>query len=103
MQARQKLASEMRNLMSDLDALREQLEEESDAKTDLQRQLSRANAEANAWRVKYESEGMARAEELEDTRRKLSAKLQETESSLDAANTKISALEKNKSRLQVCA
>ncbi|KAH3748233.1 hypothetical protein DPMN_182671 [Dreissena polymorpha] len=84
-----------------MDALREQLEEESDAKTDLQRQLSRANAEANTWRVKYESEGMARAEELEETRRKLSAKLQETESALDAANNKISGLEKNRSRIQM--
>ncbi|XP_052236757.1 myosin heavy chain, striated muscle-like [Dreissena polymorpha] len=99
--ARQKLAGELRNALADMDALREQLEEESDAKTDLQRQLSRANAEANAWRVKYESEGMARAEELEETRRKLSAKLQETESALDAANNKISGLEKNRSRIQM--
>jgi len=52
------MSTELRNLMGDLDALREQLEEESDAKADLQRQLSRANAEANAWRVKYESEGI---------------------------------------------
>ncbi|WAR11021.1 MYS-like protein [Mya arenaria] len=99
--ARQKLSSELRNLMSDMDTLREQLEEEGDAKVDLQRQLSRANSEANAWRVKYESEGMARAEELEDIRRKLSVKLQDTESALDAANNKISGLEKNKSRLQM--
>lgn len=87
--------------MVDLDGLREQLEEESDAKTDLQRQLSRANAEANQWRVKFESEGMSRAEELEEIRRKLTIKLQESENNLDAAQSKISGLEKTKSRLQV--
>lgn len=87
--------------MAELDGLREQLEEESDAKTDLQRQLSRANAEANQWRVKFESEGMSRAEELEDIKHKLSAKLQETQSNLDTAITKINSLEKTKSRLQV--
>ncbi|XP_052814276.1 myosin heavy chain, striated muscle-like [Mya arenaria] len=101
MRARQKLSSELRNLMADLDNLREQLEEEGEAKTDLQRQLSRANAEANAWRVKYESESMAHAEELEETRRRLTVKLQDNESALDTANNKISGLEKNKSRLQM--
>ena len=84
-----------------MDALREQLEEESDSKTDLQRHLSRANAEANQWRVKFESEGVSRSEELEEIRRKLSAKLQECESNLESAVSKISGLEKNRSRLQV--
>jgi len=87
--------------MVDLDGVREQLEEESDAKTDLQRQLSRANAEANQWRVKFESEGMSRTEELEEIKRKLTAKLQESQSGLDAAMSKVSSLEKSKSRLQV--
>lgn len=95
------MSGELRNLMVELDGLREQLEEESDAKTDLQRQLSRANAEANQWRVKYESEGMSKAEELEEVRRKLSSKLQESQSSLDTAVNKISSLEKTRSRLQV--
>jgi len=66
MQARQKAANDLRNLMADLDALREQLEEEQDAKADMQRQLSRANAEAQQWRAKYESEGLAKADELEE-------------------------------------
>lgn len=67
-QARQKLSSEVRNLTSDLDALREQLEEEQDVKADLQRQLSKANTEAQQWRAKFEGEGAARAEELEESR-----------------------------------
>lgn len=71
LQARQKLQSELRNLQTDIDSLREQIEEEQESKADLLRQLSRANAEAQQWRTKYESEGMARAEELEDAKRKL--------------------------------
>lgn len=42
---------------------------------------------------------MARSEELEEIRRKITAKLQEAESNLDAANNKVSALEKTKHRL----
>lgn len=57
-----------RNLEHDMDTLREQLEEEQEAKADLQRQLSKANAEVQLWRTKYESEGLARLEELEDAK-----------------------------------
>lgn len=68
MQARQKLQSEVRNLKTDLDASREQLEEEQESRSDLQRQLSKANAEAQNWRSKFESEGQARTEELEEAK-----------------------------------
>ena len=57
-----------RNLEHDLDGLREAQEEEAEAKIDLQRQLSKTNAELQMWRSKYESEGVARAEELEDAK-----------------------------------
>ena len=67
-QARQKLQSEMRNMHSDLDGIREQLEEEQEARSDLQRALSKANTEAQQWRAKYESEGTSRAEELEESK-----------------------------------
>jgi len=98
--ARQKLASECRNLNADLDALREQLEEEQDGRSDLQRQLSKANTEAQQWRSKFESEGTARAEELEESKRKLQAKLSDAEQAAEAAMLKVQALEKAKSRLQ---
>lgn len=68
LQARQKLQSELRNLSNDLDGVREQLEEEQEGKNDLQRQLARANADALAWKAKYEGEGAAKAEELEESR-----------------------------------
>ena len=62
------LLGKFRNLEHDIDGIREQLEEESEAKVDLQRQLSKANAEAQMWRTKYESEGVAKAEELEEAK-----------------------------------
>lgn len=68
LQARQKLASDARNLQSELDALREQLEEEQEGRAELQRQLSKANTEAQSWRSKYESEGTAKAEDLEESK-----------------------------------
>lgn len=52
----------------DIDNIREQLEEEAEAKADIQRQLSKANADAQLWRTKYESEGIARVEELEEAK-----------------------------------
>ncbi|XP_074602160.1 myosin heavy chain isoform X13 [Brevipalpus obovatus] len=89
-----------RNLEHDLDGLREQLEEEAEGKADLQRQLSKANAEITAWRTKFESEGLARLEELEESKKKLQLKLQEAEEHIEQLNAKTSGLEKTKQRLQ---
>lgn len=80
--------------------LREALEEEQDSKTELQRQISKANAEAQQWRARYEGEGINRAEELEDARRKLQSKLQEMQEQLEAANNRALAVEKAKQRVQ---
>ncbi|XP_049280837.1 myosin heavy chain, muscle isoform X2 [Anopheles funestus] len=93
------LLGKFRNLEHDLDNLREQVEEEAEGKGDIQRQLSKANAEAQLWRSKYESEGVARAEELEEAKRKLQARLAEAEETIESLNQKCVALEKTKQRL----
>lgn len=93
------LLGKFRNLEHDLDNIREQVEEEAEGKADLQRQLSKANAEAQLWRTKYESEGVARAEELEEAKRKLQARLAEAEETIESLNQKVLALEKTKQRL----
>ncbi|OQR72719.1 myosin heavy chain [Tropilaelaps mercedesae] len=77
-----------RNIEHDLDNLREALEEEQEAKADLQRQLSKANADAQLWRSKYESEGLARLEELEESRKRLQIKLQGAEDIIEGLNGK---------------
>ncbi|XP_053645273.1 myosin heavy chain, muscle-like [Cherax quadricarinatus] len=93
------LLGKFRNLEHDIDGLREQLDEESEGKADLQRQLSKANAEAQMWRAKYESEGVARADELEAARLKLVARLDEAEQQIEQLNIKNMNLEKSKQRL----
>jgi len=93
------LLGKFRNLEHDIDGLREQLDEEGEAKADLQRQLSKANAEAQMWRAKYESEGIARVEELEAARLKLAARLEEAEQQIEQLNIKNMNLEKTKQRV----
>jgi len=96
--ARATLLGKFRNLEQDIAALREQLDEENEAKTDVQRMFSKANAEALMWRSKYESEGVARAEELEASRLKLAARLEEAEMQIDSLNVKNLHLDKTKAR-----
>ncbi|XP_021952513.2 myosin heavy chain, muscle isoform X2 [Folsomia candida] len=93
------LLGKFRNVEHDLDNAREQLNEEVEGKADLHRQLSKSNAEAQLWRAKYETEGVARAEELEESKRKLQARLQEAEETIESLNQKVIALEKTKQRL----
>ncbi|XP_041674025.1 myosin heavy chain, muscle isoform X8 [Drosophila eugracilis] len=93
------LLGKFRNLEHDLDNLREQVEEEAEGKADLQRQLSKANGEAQVWRSKYESDGVARSEELEEAKRKLQARLAEAEETIESLNQKCIGLEKTKQRL----
>ncbi|XP_067673678.1 myosin heavy chain, striated muscle-like [Haliotis asinina] len=97
---RMKLQSDVRNLNSDMDSIRDLLEEEQERTATLQRQLAKANNEAQQWKSKYETEGICRMEEIEESRRRLQAKLTESEQNLQAAYSKCNALEKAKFRLQ---
>merc|ERR1712142_1194290 len=94
------LLGKYRNLEHDIATMRAKLEEEADMKADLQRQLSRANADVQMYKAKYESEGVARAEELDAARLKLQARLDEAEQQIDALNFKNASLEKSKGRLE---
>merc|ERR1740137_59429 len=93
------LLGKYRNLEHDIDGLREQLNEEADAKWELSRNLQRSSADANMYRAKYESEGIARAEELEAARLKISARLEEAEQQIEQLNFKNGSLEKIKARI----
>ncbi|XP_058892813.2 myosin-16 [Kogia breviceps] len=88
------------NTKHDLDLLKEQLEEEQGGKSELQRLVSKLNTEVATWRTKYETDAVQRAEELEETKRKLAARLQEAEETAEAAQARAASLEKNKQRLQ---
>uniref|UniRef100_A0A1Q3FI37 Putative myosin class i heavy chain n=1 Tax=Culex tarsalis TaxID=7177 RepID=A0A1Q3FI37_CULTA len=93
------LLGKFRNLEHDLDNLRDQVEEEAEGKGDVRRQLSKTYAEAQLWRSKYESEGVSRAEELEEGKRKLQARLAEAEETIESLTQKVIGLEKSKQRL----
>jgi len=98
---RTKLQGESRNLQGDLDQLKEQIEEEQSVRADMQRLITKANTEAATWRQKMESgEGGVSSEALDELKRKLSVKLQETESQLETALTKSASMEKANHRLR---
>merc|ERR1719259_235609 len=61
--------------------------------------LSKAQAEIQLWKSRYETEGMARVEELEGGRSKLQARIVEAEENVDSLQTKIANIEKSKARL----
>ncbi|XP_001511881.2 myosin-16 [Ornithorhynchus anatinus] len=88
------------NTKHDLDLIKEQLEEEQAGKSELQRLVSKLNTEVTTWRTKYETDAIQRTEELEETKRKLAARLQEAEETAEAAQARAATLEKNKQRLQ---
>ena len=67
-QAKSDATSRLKNLEADYDTLQENFEELEDGKADMQKQLSRANAELQSWKTKFEQEGMAKLEELEDAK-----------------------------------
>ncbi|ROT68718.1 myosin heavy chain type a [Penaeus vannamei] len=92
--ARATLLGKFRNLEHDIQTLRQQLDEENEAKADVLRMLSKANAEALMWHSKYESEGVARVEEIEAARMKLAARLEEAEMQIESLNTLANSADK---------
>merc|ERR1712186_279388 len=65
------LLGKFKNLEHELDGVKEHLDEESGIKEDLLRQVAKANNEADMWRSKYETEGIAKAEDIEMNKLKL--------------------------------
>eukprot|EP00095_Tigriopus_kingsejongensis_P012356 maker-scaffold198_size266703-snap-gene-1.28 protein:Tk12356 transcript:maker-scaffold198_size266703-snap-gene-1.28-mRNA-1 annotation:"myosin heavy muscle isoform x29" len=92
------LLGKMKNLEHDLETMREHLEEEYEAKQEIERQLSKALADINLWKTRYETEGLARTEEIERDKGKVAARLAEAEETISALQEKIGVLEKSKVR-----
>merc|ERR1712018_694751 len=78
----------------EVDGLREQLDEELGAKDDILRQYAKVTQEADLWRQKYESEGLAKAEELEMAKLKLQAEIDQMAAQADQAHILNSSMEK---------
>merc|ERR1719418_46182 len=97
---RQALLGKFKNLEHELDGHREHLEEELGAKEDIHRQLTKANQESDFWRQKFETEGLARAEEIEMTKMKLQARLSECQGTIEQLQLKVAQIDKAKGKLQ---
>ena len=65
------LLGKFRNLESDLERLGEKIEAENEAKAEIQKAMSRAVAEAQVWKSKFNTEAVARIDDLENARSKL--------------------------------
>merc|ERR1711902_25515 len=97
---RHSLLGKYKNLEHEIDGTKEHLSEESAAKEDVLRNLNKATQEADMWRQKFESECLARSEDLEMTKMKLHARLSEAEGTIEQMNLKLAQLEKAKQKLQ---
>merc|ERR1719282_355384 len=80
---RQLLLGKYRNLEHELDLAKEALDEEVAGRDNILRLNAKAEGDANAMRQKYETDAVAKAEELEMTKMKLSARNTEAEAAID--------------------
>merc|ERR1711902_242 len=90
------LLGKMRNLQHELEVMKEHLDEEYEAKMEVERQLSKAFADIQLWKTRYETEGVARAEEIERDKAKVAGRLAEAEDTVTSLQEKIANLEKSK-------
>merc|ERR1712158_8090 len=88
-----------RNLEHELDGAREALDEEAAGRENVLRLTAKAEGEAQCWRQKYETDAVAKGEELEMTKMKLTARLTEAEAAIDNLNAKLNQVEKAKAKI----
>merc|ERR1711934_390243 len=93
------LLGKYRNLEHELDGAREALDEEAAGRENTLRLCAKAEAESQCWRQKYETDAVAKGEELEMTRMKLTARLTEAEAAIDNLNAKLTQVEKAKGKI----
>merc|ERR1711860_209946 len=97
---RSALLSKFKNLSTELENTRERIEDEHQCKSDALKALSKSQAEIQLWRSRFETEGMGRVDELEMSRNKLQARIQEAEENVESLNVKIANSEKSRARTQ---
>merc|ERR1712088_212027 len=93
------LLGKFKNLEHELDGVKEHLDEESGIKEDLLRQVAKANNESDMWRSKYETEGLAKAEDIEMNKLKLQARLTEAQGTIEQLTLKAAQVDKAKAKV----
>merc|ERR1712158_235205 len=96
---RQSLLGKFRNAEHEVAGMKDHYEEEVASKENIGRQLNKALGEADMLRVKYEKEGLAKAEELEMAKLKMQARLSEAESTSMQLQAKLAQIEKARAKL----
>merc|ERR1711970_489462 len=85
---------------NEVDGAKEALDEEAAGRENLLRLTAKAEGDAALMRQKYEVEAVAKGEELEMTKMKLTARNTEAEATIDNLNAKLAQVEKAKSKIQ---
>merc|ERR1712111_246662 len=98
---RHSLLGKYKNLEHALDGMREQMDEESSSKDDVLRQLNKAAQEGDMWRLKYEKEAVAKAEERKMTNIKRKVRHEEAQGTIEQMQAKLAQLERSRDKLQV--
>merc|ERR1739848_365689 len=93
------LLGKFKNLEHELDGVKDHLDEESGIKEDLLRQVAKANNESDMWRGKYETEGVAKAEDIEMNKLKLQARLTEAQGTIEQLTLKAAQVDKAKAKV----
>merc|ERR1719300_2322734 len=93
------LLGKYRNLEHELDGARCALGEEAAGRENTLRLVAKAESESQCWRQKYETDAVAKGEELEMTKMKLTARLTEAEAAIDNLNAKLNQVEKAKGKI----
>merc|ERR1719195_1843986 len=97
---RQLLLGKFRNLEHEVDVAKEALDEEMASRDNVLRLNTKAEGDAAAMRQKYEQDAVAKAEELEMVKMKLTARNTEAEAAIDNLNAKLAQIDKAKSKIQ---
>merc|ERR1712051_692341 len=96
---RQLLVGKFKNLEHELDGMKEHLDEELASYDEISRQTTKAEGEAGLWRSKYETDAVAKAEELEMTKMKLTSRLTEAETTISNLQAKYNQIDRSKGKI----
>merc|ERR1719334_1551555 len=97
---RASLLTKYKNLSTDCENMKMKIDETAERKNDTLRALSKAQSEIQLWKSKFDTEAVPRIDELESNKSKLGSRVTEAEETIDSLNTKISATEKTKHRIE---
>jgi len=96
---RRKLEGDYNAVMQELASLRCTYDEECELRIDIERKLSNESAQALSYKAKWETEVRNRADEVEELKKKMIIRINELEETISSMSSKLSGVEKQKSRL----